>query len=294
MDKLSTKDLTISEIPSDARSRGIELSIIIVDYKSQKYSLPLVVDLQKRLKHLKFEIIIVDNNPSGDADKTFKKEFKGQDNIHVIKAKENKGYGSGNNLGVKNASGEYLLLLNPDTGICDDAIEQMLDFLARHSEVGALTCLLMQADGENLQRDFFGNFQSLAGVTIKRWNKKNAQVDKSGEFFYVDMISGAAMMLRRDTYQKIGGFDENFFMYIEDDDLCRRITGLGCKNAVITTAKIIHFEGQSSNNFEKKKFYYKSQDYYWQKHYGSFKTTLMKIIRSPYVLVQKVRSARQN
>lgn len=261
-----------------------ELSIIIVDYKSQKYSLPLVFDLEKRLEHLKFEIILVDNDPGNNNALVFQKEFERFKNVKVIKAKENKGYGAGNNLGAKEAKGEYLLLLNPDIEVCDDAIEKMLDFLAKHSEVGAVTSLLYHLD-KKLQRNFFGNFQHLAGITIKRW--WNLPVDLSKDFFYVDMVSGAAMMLKRELFEKISGFDENFFMYIEDDDLCRRITKLGYKNAVLTTAKIIHFEGQSSTSFEKKKFYYKSQDYYWQKHYSSFQTALMKIIRAPYILLQK-------
>jgi len=266
---------------------NIELSIIIVDYKSQKYLLPLVFDLEKRLAHLKFEIIIVDNDPTSDSASIFRQKFSDFNNVLVIKAEKNKGYGTGNNFGAKKARGKYLLLLNPDTEICDDTIEKMLDFLSKHSEIGALSPLIYQPDGENLQDHFFANFQSLAGTTIKRWQGKKADLSK--KYFYAEMITGAAMMMRRDLYEKVGGFDENFFMYIEDDDLCRRISDLGYKNAVLTTAKIIHHEGKSSTSFEKKKYYYKSQDYYWQKHYGKLQTTLMKMIRSPYILLQKMR-----
>jgi len=269
---------------------ALELSIIIVDYKSQTFSLPLITDLRKQLKGIKFEIIVVDNYPDGNADDEFRKAFDADKRVKIIKAEKYNGYGSGNNLGAKEAGGKYLLLLNPDTKICDEAIEKMLDFLAKHGEIGALSPLIMQADGKNLQRDFFANYQRLTGITVKRWNEKNAKIDKSGDFFYVDMVTGASLLIRREIYQKIDGFDENFFMYIEDDDFCRRVAKLGYRNAVLKTAKIIHLEGKSSTPFARKKYYYKSQNYYWQKHYGRFQTILMKIIRWPYVLYQKVKN----
>jgi len=197
------------------------------------------------------------------------------------------GFGAGNNLGAKIAKGEYLLLLNPDIHLIDNSIEKMLDFLSRHSEIGALSPLLYQKDGKTLQKHFFGNFQSLVGITIKRWQGKEANLN--ADFFYTDMVSAATLMIKRELFEKVDGFDQNFFMYIEDDDLCRRISDLGYKNAVLCGAKVIHFEGQSSTSFEKKKYYYKSQNYYWQKHYGPAKTFLMKIFRVPYIWLQNIK-----
>lgn len=265
----------------------LELSILIVDFKSQDFTLRLVSDLQKYLASLRYEIIIVDNDPDGNADKIFRKKFGGEKNIQIIKAEKNSGFGAGNNLAAASATGEYLLLLNPDTSVVDNSIEKMLDFLAKHSEVGALSPLVFQIDGETLQRHFFGRFQSLATLLLR--NQAGIMPADPPDFFYVDMITSAAMMLRRELYEKLGGFDEKFFLYMEDEDLCRRISKLGLKNAVLTTAKIIHFEGKSSTSFEKKKFYYKSQDYYWRKHYGSFQTAMMKILRYPYIFLQKIK-----
>jgi hypothetical protein len=266
----------------------IELSIIIVDYNSLKFTIELVDDLLKHLKALKYEIIIVDNDPNGDSAEKLKALYLKDKRIKALKNDKNSGYGSGNNLGAKHATGEYILLLNPDVKIVDDSIERMLDFMSKHSEVGALSPLIYQTDAKNLQRHFFGDFQSMAGITFQRWRGKTADLSK--EFFYAEMITGAALLISRELYEKLGGFDENFFMYMEDDDLCRRISNLGLKNAVLTTARVMHYEGQSSTSYEKKKFYYKSQDYYWQKHYGSFKTVLMKIIRYPYILLQKLNN----
>lgn len=266
----------------------IELSIIIVNYHSVKYCLDLVPNIFDMIKNTTFEIIIVENDPKSSDFEILEKEFGDNKKIKLIRAEKNLGFGSGNNLGAKEATGEYLLLLNPDTKIVDDSIEKMLDFLTKHTEIAALSPLIYQTDGENLQRHFFGNFQSLGLITVKRWQGKTADLTK--EFFYSDMVTGAALMVKRSIFERVGGFDPHYFMYIEDDDLCREFFKIGYRNAVLTTAKIIHFEGKSSTSYEKKRFYYKSQDYYWRKHYGPFLTLLMQIIRSPYVFWQKIRS----
>jgi len=265
----------------------LELSIIIVDYNSSDFTIDLIKNLEEKLIGLRYEIIVVNNNPTGEADEKIRKFCKDFSNLTIIKAQKNLGFGAGNNLGAKEAKGEYLLLLNPDTKVVDNSIQKMLDFLAKRPEVGALTPLLYQGDQKTLQRHFFGRFQTLFGIITRSQRGKIPR--KTMDFFYSEMVTGASMMIRRELFNKIDRFDENFFMYIEDEDLCRRIVKLGLKNAVITSAKIIHFEGQSSTSLEKKKFYYKSQDYYWRKHYGIAMTSLMKIIRFPYILIHKLK-----
>jgi len=265
-----------------------ELSIIIVDYKSSNYTISLISNLLKNLSGINYEIIVVDNDPSGNADQVISNKFAGNKLIKVIKSEKNAGFGAGNNLGAKSAQGDYLLLLNPDTEVCENAIEKMIDFLLKHSEIGALTPLIIQADGKSYQRHFFGKFQNFSSLLLR--NQSGVIKKDPPEFFYSEMITAAALMVRKDFFDKIGGFDEKIFMYLEDEDLCRQLSKIGLKNAVLTTAKIIHFEGKSSTSFEKKKFYYKSQDYYWQKHYGTFKTFVMKIIRAPYIWIQKIKN----
>ncbi|MCX6812405.1 MAG: glycosyltransferase family 2 protein [Candidatus Berkelbacteria bacterium] len=281
-----------------------ELSIIIVDYKSFDLTANVVSDIEKFLPTVRHEILIVDND--GTTTDKFRDLYRDDKNIKIIRAEKNRGFGAGNNLGAKSAKGKYLLLLNPDTRIVDDSISKMLDFLAAHPEIGVLSPLIYQPDGKTLQRHFFADFQSFSGLIWKR-RQNNARVipnfssvipahrvnsggvhNSSDDFFLVEMTTAAALMIRRDLFEKLGGFDQKFFMYFEDEDLCRRITKLGLKNAVLKTAKIIHLEGQSSNNQQKKKFYYASQNYYWQKWYGTLPRILMQIIRFPYLLWQKI------
>ena len=110
----------------------LELSIIIVDYKSSDFTIELIKNLQDKLSDLQYEIIVVDNNPNGEADKKIREAYKNFSNLKVLKAKKNLGFGAGNNLGAKEAKGEYLLLLNPDTKIVDISIQKMHDFLSMH------------------------------------------------------------------------------------------------------------------------------------------------------------------
>lgn len=270
----------------------IELSIIIVHYKDKTITLDCLKSIKKYLSGIYYEIIVVDNSEelgfriqNSELSKIFSDSPTSKLTAYcLLLTSANNGFGAANNLGAKKATGKYLLLLNPDTLVFDDSIEKMLSFIKKHGEIGALTCLL-GPDEKKLQKDFFGKFQSLGSITIRKYyfNK----IDQTGDFFYTGIVTGAAFMIKRDLFEKIGGFDERFFMYLEDDDLCKRLIDAGYKNAVLNTAKIIHLEGKSiSKNKDRKRVYYQSQDLYWQKHNGFLPTLLMRAIRFPYKLLK--------
>lgn len=261
---------------------SIKLSIIIVDYNSSQLIVDCLNSIKRHQPSFSFEIIIVDNNSGKNHLDDYEKILP---EVKTYRLDENKGYGSANNYGAEFATGEYLLLLNPDTLIVDDSISKLLEFHESQPKLGALTCLLYGKDGRTLQKAFFGKFQSLLGLTIRRYNFQ--KVDLSEEFMPTDIVTGACLMIRKSLFEKLGGFDENFFMYLEDDDLCMRLAKLGFQNGVYTKGKIIHLEGQSTNsNRQRKKFYFKSQNYYWYKHNGLLATILMKIIRWPYKIIK--------
>lgn len=292
-----------------------ELSIIIIDYNSSRYLIDCLLSIVKNTTDVDYEIIVVDNASTENHLRKYEMIDK---RIKTFRSDKNLGFGGGNNFGAKEALGEYLLLLNPDTIIFDNSTKTIFDFIRAHSEIGALTCL-MGPTKNTLQKNFFGKFQSLASVTIRRYNyprwqkaslvsnsdsrihsearrdedsrkrmgrpralSERDEPSKSSTFFYTDIITGAALMIKKSIYEDLKGFDEQFFMYLEDDDLCKRLVNAGYKNAVLNTARIIHLEGKTSNFKQKKKYYYKSQDRYWQKHNGTIPTMLMKIIRWPY------------
>lgn len=262
-----------------------ELSIIIVDYRSKNLLSNCLRSIQKYVDGFDYEILIVDNNQNQE-DKIQNADISKilDPSAFLLLPSANKGFGAANNFAAKKANGEYLLLLNPDTLVTDDSIQKMLSFIKRHNEIGALTCLL-GPDKKTLQKNFFGKFQSLFSVMFRHYNYQ--KIDQTKEYFYTDIVTGAALMIKKDLFLKVGGFDERFFMYLEDDDLCKRLVDAGYKNAVLNIAKIIHLEGKSiSKNAERKKIYYRSQNLYWQKHNGFFPTLVMKIFRYPYKLIK--------
>lgn len=262
------------------------LSIIYVNYKSTDLLLESLVSLKKNTNGLDFEVIIVDNSKSREL-KSRLAEFK---SVRYFVA-DNKGFGQANNLGAKEAKGQFLLFMNPDTLISDGSVLKMVEYLKNHSEVGALSPLVYNPDGK-LQKHFCANNISLWSITFGRWSERNNKkivqiVSPDNSVFPVGMVSGAALMIKKELFLKIGGFDKNFFMYLEDDDLCLRLRKSGYQNAVLTTAKIIHLEGRSSVTRDKNNWYYQSQNYYFRKHYGLFVTLIMKLFRFPYRLIKK-------
>jgi len=254
-----------------------ELSIITVDYNSSKYLIPCINTIKNHLKNLNYEIVVVDN--ASKENHLAEYEKIDPDTVRTFRTEKNLGFGGGNNYGVSKASGRYVLLLNPDTEIVDDSILKMFQCLESHPEIGALTCLLIQEDKKTIQENYFGRFQTLKSIISRSEGKPLPQ---NGNLIMAERISAAAMMLKKTTFEQAGGFDENFFMYMEDDDLCKKITILGFSNAVYIDAKIIHYEGKSSLTKQKKNWYYRSQSYFWKKHYGLFATIVMQVIRWPY------------
>lgn len=291
-----------------------DLSIIIVNYFTSPYLSKCLKSLYAHTKGVKFEVIIVDNSmDAGEHAKLtrlvsecyrspsrrprfsvsvnkLKLGLQNVDhasacnNIQLIKNTKNSGFGAANNLGAQHANAKYLLLLNPDTEIVDRSVVKLLKFLECHKEIGALTCLLYQKNKKTLQRAFFGKFQNLSSLTIRRYNYQ--KVDLTREFFYTDIVTGAAFMIKSSLYKKLGGFDERFFMYLEDDDLCKRLKDQGYKNAVLATAKIIHLEGASTTKKTRSKYYYQSQKLFFKKHNGVFATLALRLLRFPYKLLR--------
>jgi len=250
-----------------------DLSIIIVNYFTSSYLSKCLRTLYEHTKGLNFEVIIVDNSASPNELAKLKKLEKLYGSLKIIADSRNSGFGAGNNLGVKYAKVKYLLLLNPDTEIVDDSIGKMLKFLKYHKEIGALTCLLYQKDKKTLQRAFFGKFQNLSTLTIRRYNYQ--KVDIGQEFFYTDIVTGAALMMKKSLYEKLDGFDERFFMYLEDDDLCKRLYDLGYKN-----------EGASATKKTRSKYYFESQKLFFRKHNGLLATLALRLLRFPYRLLR--------
>jgi GT2 family glycosyltransferase len=254
----------------------MKLSIIILNYNTPKLVIDCISSITRFLKK-DYEIIIVDN---GSHTPVTKQELKKFPNTTLIEQEINLGFGGGNNLGARQAKGDYLWILNSDTMLVDASIMNLISWMDGRPDVGIASPLLfLDPECRQPQRDMYADFQSLHTL-VTRKNRRRYTPDSEGVAI-VDMVVGAAMVVRSDLYRELGGFDENIFMYLEDDDLCKRAAALGMKTAIYTHSHIVHLQGKSiSINAKRKSLYYQSQTYYWYKHHGILPTTLMRGLRA--------------
>lgn len=256
-------------------------SIIIVNFNTKNLLKNCLSSIFNNYKSSDFEIIVVDNNSQDSSVTMLKNEFA-DNKIKLITNNRNIGFGAANNQGATMARGEYLFFLNSDTIIKENILIPLRHFLDSYENIGIIAPKLLLEDGSE-QQHAYGGFPTLFSVIADKFKKKKI---KNSQPFEADWISGAALIIKRDIFNKINGFDEKFFMYFEDIDLCKRVKDLGYKVMVFPKIAVIHLGGKSLNKFSKRKeYYYKSQDYYYKKHYGNLRMNLMKIFRLPYKLL---------
>ena len=207
------------------------LSIIILSYNTKDLILhcieSIVKQYEKELKNKTLEIVVVDN-ASSDASASQISNLKSQiSNLQIILNKDNVGFGKGCNIGAKEASGKYILFLNSDTQVKDRGFLKMIEFLEQNNKIGILGGKLLNSDG-SLQASG-GNFYNLwnlflvliGGERFGLTRKSPKKIEK------VDWVSGACMMIKKELFERLSGFDEHFFMYIEDMEFCYRVKRLG-------------------------------------------------------------------
>lgn len=198
------------------------------------------------------EVIVVDAASADGAAEMVRDEFPA---VKLIASDENLGYTRGNNLGLRAARGHYLLILNPDTEIVGDALAQMITYMDVHPQAGLLGPQLVYPDGtiQSTRRRFptlaTGIFESTwvqplaPRRLLDRYYVRDLPDDAISE---VDWLVGAALLVRREAYQQVGGLDESFFMYSEELDWCRRVKAAGWKVVYFPAAKVVHHEAKSS------------------------------------------------
>jgi hypothetical protein len=246
-------------------------SFIIVNYKNQEPLLDCIASIREKV-FFPFEIIIA-NNELSELNKSF---FP---NAKIVEINKNIGFGSAANRGAKIACGKYLCFLNPDTVLLSD-IKKITSEFEENKKVGVIGVKLVNEKGvtQNWIAGKKITFISLVLENIGWPQSKNIFSDSKK--IAVDWVTGGAFFVRRKIFEKSIGFDEKFFIYYEDVDLCRRIQNSGWQIVYLPEIGIFH---QGSHSFvsspNQKKYYYASQKYYFQKYYGSFQAELVDFLR---------------
>ncbi len=262
----------------------MKFSIIIINYKTFELTKNCLESLFLLPGQENLEIIIIDNGSNDGSIEKLETEFASR--VKIIKNKNNLGFAGANNQGAALASGEFLIFLNSDTIIKEDFLNVCADILNKNPKIGIISPRLKLPNGDN-QKAAFGIFPTLINLLTQK-TKNEQPIDEQANFLVSDWISGCALMISRELFQKISGWDDRFFLYYEDIDICKKASLQGYQAAVALKTSIIHFGGQSLKaSPQKKKLYYKSQDYYFKKYYNPLICLLVKISRFIYLKIKK-------
>ncbi len=228
----------------------MKLSIIIVNYNVTQLLRSCLLSIQKYIKELEYEVIVIDNASTDRSWQNLVPEFP---EVQFIASEINGGFSKANNQAIQAAKGEYILLLNPDTELEGFYMKDLLDFSDRQPDFGCLGIRMHDAEGNFLPEskrsvpDMFNSFEKLftnfRKNNSKSYYRNDIEEDAVAE---VDVITGAFLLVKREVYEKIGGLDEAYFMYGEDIDLCYTLLKEGYKNYYYGKASLLHHKGEST------------------------------------------------
>lgn len=248
------------------------LSIITLNFNKPELTKNCLESLyavySKEFNNEKFECIIVDNNSENDSVAILTTAIKKNTykNMYVIKNKKNSGFGGGNNIGAINAKGKYLLFLNNDTVVKDNGFVKMVEYMEKHKNIGILGGPLKNLDGT--AQVSTGRFYTLLTATMLLLGlQRVGLIDKTPvKIEKVDWVKGALMMIRKEIFNQLKGFDENIFMYTEDMELCYRARKEGYEIYFYPDVVVLHKDHGSSNRTFAIVNIYKNLQYFYKKH----------------------------
>ena len=284
----------------------MKVSIIILNYNTKNLLKNCLVSLKGTRRLLTNEVIVVDNGSVDGSEKMIRKGFSW---VKLIKNKNNLGFGKANNIAAKKAKGEYFLFLNSDTKLNKNTITKSLHFMEANSNYDVLTCRLELGNGKldfACHRGFptpWASFCYFIGLEkLPFCQQLFGQYHQTWKDFekphQVDVISGAFFLIKKDVFKKLKGFDEEFFIYGEDIDLCYRLKQQNYQVGFYPQAKAIHYKKRSGRKKRSirirkktKMYFYQTMKLFYDKHY---KNKYSGLIRYLVLLGIKVISLFKN
>ncbi len=279
----------------------VDISVIIVNYNTRDLIRACIESIYDNTRGISYEIIVVDNASSDDSTKMLKDDFK---DVRLIASKVNGGFAYANNLGIKESLGRYVFLLNSDTIVLKDVMEKMIGYMDENETIGMLGPKLLNKDLTHqtsisgfptfkrevyhmyklknvlkipLVKSFFVKFGGAFGSKdVQQYMKNYQSIEEPEE---VQVLVGAALLIRRQVIEEIGMLDERYFMYYEEIDYCLQAFKAGWSRVYYPHAQIIHLIGQSSEKLSAMTFYerYRSMILYFRKNFGRLKELQVKI-----------------
>lgn len=251
----------------------MQLSVIILNYNVRYFLEQCVLSVQKALEGIDGEIIVIDNASSDDSCEMMKTKFP---HIKRIENSENLGFPKGNNIGVAQAKGEYICILNPDTVVAEDTFSKILNTENWTLNTGIIGCKLIDGSGNFLPESKRGvptpwvAFTKIFGLykISNYFGKYYAQHLSESESGKVDILVGAFMLMKRKLYLEVGGFDENCFMYSDDIDLSYLVLKSRKSNYYFHETAVIHYKGESTvRDGTYMKRFREAMQFFYKKHF---------------------------
>jgi len=247
----------------------LKLSVVILNYNVSEFLWLCLQSVEAALKDLDSEIIVVDNNSGDDSCDMVLSRFP---QVVLLQNKANLGFSKGNNVGVRRAAGEYVCILNPDTVVAEDTFTSLLRVADSKTNLGVMGCRLIDGRGKYLPESKRHlptpavSLQKMLGKTDGYYFNE-LPMEAFGE---IEIAVGAFMLMKRQTYWDVGGFDEDYFMYGEDIDLSYKFLKKGYSNYYVGSTTIVHFKGESAlKDAIYAKRFYGAMKIFYKKHFSS-------------------------
>jgi len=232
----------------------MDLSVVIVNYNVKYFLEQCLHSVSKAIEGMNAEVFVVDNNSVDGSCRHIREKFPW---VRLIENRENVGFSKANNQAIREASGKYILLLNPDTVVEEDTFIKCYNFMEQHPDAGAVGVKMIDGKGHFLPESKRAlptpevAFYKIFGLSAlfpksKKFGKYHLGYLSKDETNKVEVLAGAFMFLRKKTLDKVGLLDEDYFMYGEDIDLSYRILQGGYKNFYFPESTIIHYKGEST------------------------------------------------
>lgn len=245
----------------------MKVSVVIVNYNVSCFLELCLNSVFKSFKNIEGEVIVVDNASNDESCDMITTKFPA---VKLIANQHNVGFSKANNQGVAIAKGEYVLILNPDTVVGENLFEKIIPFADKQQKLGALGVRLIDGTGNFLPESKRGiptpktSFYKLIGSSKGRYYANYLTEEAIGK---IDVLVGAFMLLKKETYLKVNGFDEDYFMYGEDIDLSYKLLKAGYTNFYFGKTSVIHYKGESTRkDIKYLRYFYGAMNIFYKKH----------------------------
>ena len=264
----------------------VSVSIIIVNYNLTAAIRKLLNSINNFFKSIDYEVIVIDNNSPDRSIESLAIEFP---KYRFEFLNSNFGFGHGNNVGTKFAVGKYILLLNPDTYLYEDTLSKLFYFAEAHPNFAVIGTRLIFPDGKfqvsyarypNVKQELL-NAVGLIGIALTTLYRIKDFLYRGREYYEVDFVFGSCMFIRKDVFESVNGFDESYFLFTEETDLCYRIKN-HCRYKVIfwKGTSLVHSKSLVTglNMPERIRLSYKSKLIFFKKHYSKFYLSILRYV----------------